>query len=116
MKDDKKIGSMKDGDSFGENGLLSGNQKRNATIIAADEVKCLALARDQLNAILGDKIEVIGQSYVAIYDHNRLLDSGGRFYFLSPGDTYHLQTREGFRPAETFLPLERVVKRSWTGR
>ncbi len=27
--------------------------------------------------VRGDRFEVIGQSYVAIYDHGRMLDSGG---------------------------------------
>ena len=51
---------------------------------------------DENTAIVvqGDRFEVIGQSYVAIYDYNRLLDSGGLFYLLAPGDRFHLKTRE----------------------
>ena len=98
--------------------LLRRNRQFDLIEIVTARPDLLGIGIDEDTAIIveGDKIEVIGQSYVAIYDHNRLLDSGGRFYFLSPGDTCHLQTRDGFRPAETSLPLERVVKRSWTGR
>ena len=46
----------------------------------------------------GDRFEVIGESYVVIYDNQSTLDSGGLFYFLAPGDQYDLATRQAYRP------------------
>ena len=98
--------------------LLRRNRQFDLIEIVDARPDLLGIGIDEDTALVveGDEFEVIGQSYVVIYDHDRLLDSGGRFYFLSPGDTYNLRTREGFRPAETSRPLERVVKRPWTGR
>ena len=62
----------------------------------------------------GDQFEVMGQGYVAIYDHERQIDSGGRFYFLAPGDTFRLDTREAFRPSTQRRPLDRIEKRTWS--
>ena len=47
---------MVKGDSFGEQALFQ-NSKRGATVKALDEeVRCLALGRDTLTRILGDKV------------------------------------------------------------
>ena len=75
----------------------------------------MGIGLDENTAIVvtGDEFEVIGQSYVAIYDYNRMLDSGGKFYFLSPGDWFNLKTREASRPTTIRKPLERVTKKSW---
>jgi hypothetical protein len=48
-------------------------------------------------------MEVIGQSYVAIYDHKLWpgsqnekgkIPNGGKYFFLRKGDVYNLRTRE----------------------
>ena len=52
-------------------------------------------------------------SDVAIYDHERQLDSGGRFYFLAPGDRFNLKTREASRMELMPRPLGRVEERPW---
>lgn len=57
-KGSKEIRKLMKGDSFGEQALYI-NTKRGASVIALDEVKCLALGRDTLNKILGDKIQKI---------------------------------------------------------
>ena len=62
---------------------------------------------------LGDEFEVIGRSYVVVYDSERLLDSGGRFYFLGAGDRYDLQRREAFRAGR---PFRRVIGQAWSAR
>lgn len=50
---------MTAGESFGEQALYQ-NSSRGATVKAVDEeVRCLALSRDVLQNILGDKIQVI---------------------------------------------------------
>ena len=63
--------------------------------------------------VRGDAFEVIGNGYVAIYDSQRRLDTGGRFYFLAPGDRYDMKAREATRPQTRGAPLERVVKEPW---
>jgi len=75
----------------------------------------LGIGIDENTAIVvqGDRFHVIGQGYVAIYDSNRTLDSGGKFYFLAPGDRFDLSTREATRPQTTREPLERVVQQKW---
>jgi cyanophycinase len=77
----------------------------------------LGIGLDENTAIVvqGDRFEVIGQSLVAIYDHNKTLDSGGLFYFLAPGDSFDLVTRQAFRPRNDRAPIERVVERRWPG-
>lgn len=57
-KGDKEMRKLSKGDSFGEQALYI-NTKRGATVKAVDEVKCLALGRDTLTNILGDKIQKI---------------------------------------------------------
>ncbi len=75
----------------------------------------LGIGIDENTAIVvrGDEFEVIGQSYVLIYDPERQLDSGGRFYALAPGDRYNLKTRQATRPSTAWQPIERVVKKPW---
>ncbi len=79
----------------------------------------LGIAIDENTAIVvqGDRFEVIGTSYVIIHDDRREIPPdppetwrtvGGPFYFLRPGDTYDLVTREAFRPGSTQRPIARV--------
>jgi len=77
----------------------------------------LGIGLDENTGIVvqGDRFEVIGQSLVAIYDYNKTLDSGGLFYFLAPGDSFDLVTRQAFRPRTDRAPIERVVERRWPG-
>ena len=95
--------------------LLKRNRQFDLIEIIEAKPELLGIGLDENTAIVvrGDEFEVIGQSYVAIYDYNRMLDSGGKFYFLSPGDWFNLKTREAFRPTTTREPLERVTKKSW---
>ncbi|MCG8607658.1 cyanophycinase [bacterium] len=83
-------------------------------IQARPDLLGIGLDEDTAIVVRGDRFEVIGQSYVAIYDHNRSLDSGGQFYFLAPGDRFDLKTRKAFRTRRTEEPLERVTEKSWT--
>ena len=73
----------------------------------------IGLDEDTAIVVQGDRFEVIGQSYVALYDHQRMLDAGGLFYFLAPGDWYDLKTRTAFRTTQANEPLERVVPQTW---
>ncbi|MGB0387745.1 MAG: cyanophycinase [Ardenticatenaceae bacterium] len=76
----------------------------------------LGIGIDEETAIIvrGDEFEVIGRSYVAIYDNKRLLESKGRFYFLAAGDRYDLNKREVITPpAEDPRGFERLVEQEW---
>ncbi len=82
-------------------------------IRARPELLGIGIDEDTAIVVRGDSFEVIGRGYVAIYDYERRLDSGGLFYFLAPGDTYDLATREAFRPQPAQRPLQRVVAGPW---
>ena len=82
-------------------------------IEAHPELLGIGLDEDTAIVVQGDEFEVVGRSYVVIYDHERMLDSGGRFYFLGAGDRYDLKTRTAFRMQRVRRPLERVVERPW---
>jgi cyanophycinase len=72
----------------------------------------LGIALDENTAIVvqQDQFEVIGQSYVIIYDNQKQIPPRGPFYFLRAGDRYNLATREATRPAQTMQPFSRVQK------
>ncbi|MFQ5633589.1 MAG: hypothetical protein ACE5I1_32900, partial [bacterium] len=96
--------------------LLKRNRQFDLLEIIEAKPELLGIGIDENTAIIvrGDAFEVVGQGYVAIYDHNKMLDSGGRFYFLAPGDQFNLNTREAFRPRMRREPLERVQKKQWS--
>ena len=78
-------------------------------IRARPELLGIGIDEDTAIVVTGDRFEVIGQGYAAIYDAKRKIDTGGDFYFLAPGDRYDLAARQAFR--ERLAPLERVVAR-----
>lgn len=71
----------------------------------------IGIDEDTAIVVRGDRFEVIGQGYVAIYDSSRHIPPQGDFYFLAPGDRYDLKTREASRPSRTLEPLSRVKKK-----
>jgi cyanophycinase len=95
--------------------LLRRNRQFDLIEVIRAHPELLGIGIDEDTAIVvrGEQFEVMGQGYVAIYDHQRMLDSGGEFYFLAPGDRYDLKTREASKPATRPQPLERVVKKPW---
>lgn len=60
------------GDSFGESALRLGVHKRLMSVKAQCDVKCLALGRDVLNRILGDKVEVIIYKNISRWSFERI--------------------------------------------
>ena len=78
----------------------------------------LGLGIDENTALVvqGDQAEVIGASYVLVYDNRSTVGAGGKFYFLAPGDRLNLATREAMRPARVMRPVEGVERRPWSGR
>ena len=95
--------------------LLKRNRQFDLVAVIEKHPELLGIGIDEDTAIVvrGDLFEVIGNGYVAIYDHDRRLDSGGLFYLLAPGDRYDLKTREAERPQPRGVPMERVVKEPW---
>jgi cyanophycinase len=90
--------------------LLRRNRHFDLLEITRARPELLGIGIDENTAIVvtGDEFEVIGQSYVVIYDRQRQIDSGGDFYFLGVGDRFDLATREAFRGDQN---IERVVER-----
>ena len=76
----------------------------------------IGIDEDTAIVVQGDEFEVMGRSYVVIYDRGRLLDSGGRFYFLAAGDRYDLRRRQAYRVQRVARPFDRVVEREWPVR
>ncbi|MEZ4424850.1 MAG: cyanophycinase [Gemmatimonadota bacterium] len=95
--------------------LLRRNRQFDLIEVIRAKPELLGIGIDENTAIVvsGDSFEVLGQGYVAIYDAQRQLDSGGLFYFLAPGDRFDLATREAVRPAIERRPLPRVEKEPW---
>ena len=95
--------------------LLRRNRQFDLVPVIASHPELLGVGLDEDTAIVvrGDRFEVIGTGYVAIYDRARRIDSGGQFYLLAPGDRYDLKTREAERPQSRPVPMERVVKEPW---
>lgn len=78
----------------------------------------LGIGVDENTALVvqGDEAEVIGASYVLVYDNRSTVGDGGRFYFLAPGDRFNLATREAVRPGRTPQPVEGVRRVPWGRR
>ncbi len=95
--------------------VLRRNRQFDLLEVIEAHPELLGIGLDENTAIVveGDEFEVIGASYVVIYDAERRLDSGGRFYFLAPGDRFDLKTREATRPRASEAPIDRVVKKPW---
>lgn len=92
--------------------LLRRNRQWDLLEILHAHPELLGIGIDENTAIVvqQDWFEVIGASYVVIYDRQHMIEGEGHYYFLSPGDTYHLPERSPYRNNE---PLERVIKRTW---
>jgi cyanophycinase len=94
--------------------------KRNRHFDLIDVIEAhpelLGIGIDEETAIVvtGDTFEVIGQSYVAIYDHTTLVGSRGHFYFLAPGDRFNLQIRAVIPPPPKRAGVfDQVTKQPW---
>jgi cyanophycinase len=90
--------------------VLRRNRQFDLLEITAARPDLLGIGIDENTAIVvhGDEFEIIGESYVLIYDNQRQIDSGGDFYFLGAGDRFNLATREALRGERS---IERVVER-----
>lgn len=98
--------------------LLQRNRQFDMIEVVEAHPELLGIGLDEDTAIVvrGDRFEVVGRSYVAIYDNQTTTDAGGEFYFLGPGDRYDLATREATRPTQVERPLQGLEKRPWGNR
>ena len=95
--------------------LLKRNRQFDMIEVIEKKPELLGIGIDEDTAIVvhGDRLEVIGQGYVAIYDAHKLIPPDGKFYFLAPGDRFDLKKREAQRPSRTMRPIDRVKKGEW---
>ncbi len=80
--------------------LLKRNRQDDLVAVVEKHPLLLGIGIDESTAIVveGDRFQVIGESKVAIYEHGRKPDNGGkRYYFLNPGDRYDLGKRTANR-------------------
>jgi cyanophycinase len=106
--------------------VLARNRQFDLVGMVRSHPNMLGIGIDENTAIVvhGDEFEVIGGSYVLIYDNQRqvlpdtldqtaTVGGGGLFYFLRRGDTYNMKSRQAMRPGRTPRPIERVAERRW---
>ena len=92
--------------------LLRRNRQFDLIEIITEFPDLLGIGLDENTAIVvqSDFFEVIGQSYVAIYDAAKMIGSEGKYYLLAPGDRFDLTTRIAYRNGD---PLDRIEERAW---
>jgi cyanophycinase len=93
--------------------LLKQNRQFDMLEIIRARPELLGIGIDESTALIvnGDMFSIMGKGYVAIYDVNKTIDSGGDFYLMTPGDEFDLATRSPFRVGNRRAPLGRVVDR-----
>jgi len=98
--------------------LLRRNRHFDLVDVIEAHPTLLGIGIDEDTAIVvsGDGFEVIGESYVVVYDNQRLVGPGGRFFFLGAGDRYDLKARRATRLAMTAEPFENVRPEKWPKR
>ena len=95
--------------------MLRRNRQFDLIEVVEAKPELLGIGLDEDTAIVveGNRFRVIGQSYIAIFDHQRMLDSGGKFYFLEPGDQFNMETRTPYRVQQSLEPFDRLVDQQW---
>ncbi len=97
--------------------LLKRNRQFDLVEVIQAHPELLGIGIDENTAIVvtGDSFEVIGESYVAVFDNERMIGDHGFFFFLAAGDRFDLVTREAQRPSRTFQPVDRATPKRWPG-
>jgi cyanophycinase len=87
--------------------VLRRNRQFDLIQVIEAHPELLGIGIDENTAIVvqGDRFEVIGESYVLIFDNQKTVGEEGRFYFLAPGDRFDLSSREATRPGTTYQPV-----------
>jgi cyanophycinase len=94
--------------------LLRRNRQFDLIDVVAKRPELLGIGIDEDTAIVveGDRFDVIGRGYVAIYDARHATRPPSKFYFLAPGDRFDLVKREASRRGDQYRPLENVGPRT----
>ncbi len=97
--------------------VLRRNRQFDLIEVIRARPELLGIGIDENTAIVvqGDDAQVIGASYVLIYDNQKMVGEEGLFYFLAPGDSFDLSTREATRPTRTREPVTSLEARPWPG-
>jgi cyanophycinase len=97
--------------------VLKRNRQFDLIQVIEARPELLGIGIDENTAIVvqGDRFEVMGESYVLIYDNGKMVGEDGRFYFLAPGDRFDLVSREATRPGVTYQPVGGPESRPWSG-
>lgn len=97
--------------------LLARNRQFDLVPVVERHPELLGIGLDENTAVVvrGDRFRVVGEGYVAIYDHDRMVGERGRFYFLQPGDVFDLRERRAYRPEADLEPLDRPREAEWPG-
>ena len=77
------------------------------------ELLGIGIDEDTALVVQGDRAQVIGKSFVLVYDNKVTTGENGKFYFLAPGDRLNLATRESMRPSMIQSPIQGVQKKRW---
>jgi cyanophycinase len=90
--------------------LLARNRQFDLIEVIDAHPELLGIGIDENTGLVvtGDSFEVIGRGYVAIYDSTKTLPNGGRFYLLSPGDSFDMAQRQAFRPGPSKEAFEKI--------
>ena len=86
--------------------LLKRNRQFDLVNLIEKTPQLIGIGLDEATAILvqRDTLQVIGKSYVAIYDYATIINSrstsSGPFFFLSAGQKYDLKNRRVIRPVQ----------------
>lgn len=96
--------------------VLVRNRQFDLIEIIEAHPELLGLGIDENTAIVvtGNEFEVIGQGYVAVYDHDRIVGTNGQFYFLMPGDRFDLKSRQPLRPDDDSEPFAVIRAGDWS--
>ena len=97
--------------------VLKRNRHFDLIEIIEARPELLGIGIDENTAIVvqGDRFQVMGESYVLIFDNQKMVGEEGRFYFLASGDRFNLLTREATRPGTTQGPVEGPQAKNWPG-
>jgi cyanophycinase len=98
--------------------VLRRNRQFDLIEVIETHPELLGIGIDENTAIVvqGDEFEVIGQSYVLVYDNQKTVGAEGRFYFIPPGGRFDLRTREATRGGGNDRPIEGPRPGPWPGR
>lgn len=97
--------------------VLRRNRQFDLIDVIETHPELLGIGIDENTAIVvqGDEFEVIGASYVLIYDNQTTVGEAGKFYFIPPGGRFNLATREATRGGNNPRPIEGTRREPWSG-